>query len=115
MIYKLSDYFKLLDENGLISEYSLKKAPEILNVSYNSKEVTKNTLFICKGAHFLEEYLKSAIDLGAVCYVAEEKHPEASDYILVNDLRKAMALLATMFYENVWQKIKSCGITGTKG
>ncbi len=115
MIYKLSDYFKLLEENGLISEYSLGKDPEILNVSYNSKEVTKNTLFICKGAHFLEEYLKSAIDLGAVCYVAEKKHPVDSDYILVNDLRKAMALLATMFYENIWQKIKSCGITGTKG
>lgn len=115
MIYKLSDYFKLLEENGLIKEYSFNSDPEILNISYNSKEVTKNTLFICKGAHFKEEYLKSAIGLGAVVYVAEEKHQVDCDYILVNDLRKAIALLADMFYEKVWQKIKSTGITGTKG
>ena len=32
------------------------------SVTYNSKEASEGTAFICKGAHFKEEYLKSAAD-----------------------------------------------------
>ena len=96
MTYNLSEYINLLKENNLMKECSLKGDPEILNISYNSQEVTENTLFICKGSHFKEEYLLSAIEKGAVCYLAEEIHSVESDYILVNDLRKSIALLTNL-------------------
>ena len=115
MTYNLSEYINLLKENNLMKECSLKGDPEILNISYNSQEVTENTLFICKGSHFKEEYLLSAIEKGAVCYLAEEIHSVESDYILVNDLRKSIALLTNLYFENIWEKINITGITGTKG
>ena len=115
MTYNLSEYINLLKENNLMKECSLKGDPEILNISYNSQEVTENTLFICKGSHFKEEYLLSAIEKGAVCYLAEEIHSVESDYILVNDLRKSIALLTNLYFENIWEKINNTGITGTKG
>jgi len=115
MTYKLSEYINLLKEHNLMKECSLKADPEILNISYNSQEVGKGTLFICKGSHFKEEYLLSAIEKGAVCYLADEIHSAECDYILVSDLRKSMALLTNMFFENVWEKINITGITGTKG
>lgn len=115
MTYNLSEYINLLKENNLMKECSLKSDPEILNISYNSQEVTENTLFICKGSHFKEEYLLSAIEKGAVCYLAEEIHSVESDYILVNDLRKSIALLTNLYFENIWEKINITGITGTKG
>ena len=34
--------------------------PEVL--TYDSREVTENTMFICKGAAFKEEYLTSAVE-----------------------------------------------------
>lgn len=115
MTYNLSEYINLLKEHNLIKEYCAKSDPEILNISYSSQEVTGNTLFICKGSHFKEEYLVSAIDKGAVCYIAEDIHKVDSDYILVNDLRKSIALLTNMFFENIWKKLNITGITGTKG
>lgn len=115
MIYNLSDYINLLKENNLIKSCSVNADPAIMNISYNSREVVENTLFICKGSHFKEEYLTSAIDKGAVCYIAEDIHNVLCDYITVTDLRKAIALITNMFFENIWEKINITGITGTKG
>lgn len=115
MSYKLSDYLNLLKEHNLITEASVTADPEILNISYNSSEVTAGTLFICKGSHFKEEYLLSAIEKGAVCYIATEKHTASGDYVLVNDIRLAMGLLVNLYFENIWEKINITGITGTKG
>ncbi len=86
-------------------------------VSFNSQDVRYDTLFICKGAHFTVDYLLSALDEGAFAYVSEVKYEEAKDtpYILVNDMRKAMALMADLFYNQVWKKLSIAGITGTKG
>lgn len=115
MNYNLSDYINLLKENNLISDFSVKDNPSILNLSYNSREVSENTLFICKGSHFKEEYLTSAVKDGAVCYISEKIHDIDCDYIVVNDLRKTIALVTNMFFENIWEKINITGITGTKG
>ncbi|MBR2674816.1 MAG: UDP-N-acetylmuramoyl-L-alanyl-D-glutamate--2,6-diaminopimelate ligase [Mogibacterium sp.] len=45
----------------------------VKGVTYNSLEVEKDFLFVCKGVHFKEEYLEDAIKKGAVCYVREGK------------------------------------------
>lgn len=115
MSYKLSDYLNLLKENNLVTEANICADPEILNISYNSADCVPGTLFICKGSHFKEEYLSSALQKGAVCYIAESKHLSGDDCILVNDIRRAMGLLVNMFFENIRQKTNLTGITGTKG
>lgn len=115
MIYNILEYKNLLDDNGIMEYSNLKEDYQIKHVSYNSKEVIGNTLFICKGAHFKEEYLREAVSAGAVCYISETKYDVECDFIKVSDIRKCIGLVANMFYNNAWEKLNVIGITGTKG
>lgn len=126
-IHQLSEYLQLLKEKELVSSNHVKPTDleqAIRCFSYHSKEVERNTLFVCKGAHFSIDYLKAAIEKGAICYLSEQKY-DLSDveaklgqevsYILVSDIRKAMAILADYFYNQPWKNLNIIGITGTKG
>ena len=115
MNYNINDYIDLLKKNNLVKECYIKNDVLIKNVTYNSKQAEVGTLFICKGAHFKEEYLNEAVKNGAVCYVSESRYDVDADCIIVNDIRRTIALLFNMFYDNVWQKLHLIGITGTKG
>ena len=109
-------YIEKLSAEGLIKEKKITNTNDIEFISYNSRDIKKNTLFICKGAHFKAEYLSSAIESGAVCYLSETKYDGADcDYVLVSDIRRAMGIIVNIYYDNVWKKIKLTGITGTKG
>src|SRR5699024_4384186 len=117
--HTISEFTDLLAENGLISEMSIGSSGEktIEYISFSSADMRNNTLFVCKGMHFEEKYLADALARGAVIYVSEKKY-EAGDgapYIIVNDMRRAMALIANLFYNDVWKKLNIIGITGTKG
>ncbi len=114
MKYKLLEYIKLLEENNLVAEKKVTDT-EISYISYNSQDIKTGTLFVCKGAHFKDEYLKDAVSKGTVCYIAERKMAVDCDYIIVNDVRKAIPLIADKFYEKAYNKIGLIGITGTKG
>ncbi|MGI6498504.1 MAG: acetylglutamate kinase [Oscillospiraceae bacterium] len=119
-LHGLGDYVQLLQKYGLIKESHLlpgAMARPIAFVSYNSQEKMKDTLFICKGAHFKESYLQDAVLGGIACYVSQEAYPSVTDvsYILVSDVRRAMALLADFYYNQVWKRLHLIGITGTKG
>ncbi|MEG2080736.1 MAG: acetylglutamate kinase, partial [Oscillospiraceae bacterium] len=48
-------------------------------------------------------------------YVSEKKYDVNCDYIIVSDIRKAMAYLSNAFYEYSYKKLNLTGITGTKG
>lgn len=114
----LKDILAILDEKQLIIASNIRnEALEIESVTDNSKEVVKNSLFFCKGAHFKKAYLDEAINNGIACYVTENKDltEQSADYILVNNIRKAMALIGCYYYDNAWKEFKLIGITGTKG
>ena len=44
---------------------------EISDITYNSKEAKKNSLFICKGNAFKREYLLDSMKNGSVAYISE--------------------------------------------
>lgn len=111
----LEYYKKALEEAGLIIKSKIKKDSEVGFISYNSTDIKDNTLFICKGAHFKKEYLAGALEKGAFCYIAEQEYDNQCDYILVNDIRRAMGIIVNIYYDNVWKNINLIGITGTKG
>lgn len=101
----------ILEENSLlVSSYDYDF--DVDYVSYNSRDVKKNTLFICKGVKFKEEYLAGSVFLGAVCYISEKIYDVSIPGIIVKDIRKALALVSYAFYPDNLFKI---GITGTKG
>ncbi len=118
----LEDYNLLLTVSDLMVESNLKEKDKrelVKYISYNSKEVGKNTLFVCKGENFAVQYLKDAIKDGAFCYISEKKYEiddcENFPYVIVKDIRKAMAQIANCYYGGVWEKLDLVGITGTKG
>lgn len=120
MEHSLREYIEFLDEKNLVIDYHLEEGlPEIKikNISYNSKDDMSSGIFICKGAHFKQEYLKEALDRGAVCYISESKYDVGlkHSFIIVKDIRESMAVLALKFYDKVWEKLELIGITGTKG
>lgn len=108
----------LLLEHNLIEAFNLEENLDIIVncLTDNSKEVVANTLFVCKGAHFKKEYLVDAMSKGAICYVTQNKELVGDgSYILVNDIRRTMAVLANYFYDFAWKKLNLIAITGTKG
>ena len=115
----VTEYVKALEQAGLLQtcERIEKISSQISLVTYDSREVVPGTLFICKGAAFRAEYLKSAIDDGAVCYISEKEYEEGNTVpsIIVSDIRKAMPVLADLFYDRPQDKLKITAFGGTKG
>ena len=107
----------LLIEAGLYLSGALYDSETaVTSVTYDSKEATDGTLFFCKGAAFKTEYLMEAVRRGAVCYVSETAYPEAlCSYLIVSDVRRAMAVLGAAFYGHADRALDLIGITGTKG
>ena len=114
-VFLLNDYVELLDKNNLLVEANIKENHPVKFITFNSKEAIDNTLFICKGIHFKESYLKEALENGSICYTSEEKYNVDSSFIIVNDIRKSMALMINFFYNYASSKLNIVGITGTKG
>ena len=117
--YTINVYSELVKEQDNLLEEELygKEQTTIEQLTFDSKKVTENTLFICKGMAFKEEYLKEAVKNGAVCYISEQKYELDEDvpYILVKDIRKAMPVLANKFFNEAWKELNVIGIGGTKG
>lgn len=89
---------------------------EVKGLTYDSREAGPGTLFICKGAAFKEEYLESAAEKGAICYLSQEEYEGAAiPGIIVGDIREAMPVAAAMFYSRPWEDLTVFGIGGTKG
>ena len=94
----LRDFAGLFEAGGLKTETLGEPDRRIAYISCNSNDVRPDTLFLCKGAHFKSEYLAAAFEKGAVAYVAEKKLDVPGDCILVDDVRRAMALMANYYY-----------------
>lgn len=69
-------------------------------MTFDSKEVVSGGIFVCKGKNFRVEYLKEALERGCICYVSEKRYElsEETAWIQVKDIRKAMPVLAAIFY-----------------
>ena len=117
--YTLREYLDLLRAEGLVEESSLQNAggTELTHLTYASGQAVPGTLFLCKGAAFKEAYLMEAIQRGAAAYVSERCYETCGQvpHIIVNNMRKAMAVLAKKFYGAPDEQLKVVGVTGTKG
>ena len=112
---KLQSFIDIFEKNSILIEHNCDENVQIDCISYNSREVAENTLFFCKGAHFKEQFLRDAVNKGAVAYVSLQKYDVDVPCIIVSDIRKALYSTANFFYNNAWDKLNLIGITGTKG
>ena len=92
---------------------------EISTLVYDSRKVEKNSVFVCisgtvRDAH---DFIPEVIEKGASVLIVE-KDVEPVDgvtYIRVENSRKALAYLAAAYFDYPATKLKTIGITGTKG
>ena len=108
---KYNKIINILKENNLLKDYTDIDL-NIKNISYESNDIKENTLFVCKGFTFKEEYLNDAIKRKTICYMSEIDYNKNIPKIIVTDVRKALAIVSLNFYKDDLFKI---GITGTKG
>ncbi len=113
-------YIDILREKGLLLGAAgfdeAARARRVGHISYDSRDVAPDTLFICKGLHFKEAYLGDALASGAFCYMAEQPYAVNAPCLLVSDLRLAMSVVSGFFFDAVWnRRLCMVGITGTKG
>jgi UDP-N-acetylmuramyl-tripeptide synthetase len=113
---KCNKVIEILKNNNLLIEYNNLFDKEIEYISYDSRDIKENTMFFCKGKNYKKEYLFDSINKGTICYVSEVKYDiDNVSYIIVNDIRKAMAIIALEFYNYSFKDLELIGITGTKG
>lgn len=92
----------------------------ISNIQYDSRSVEQDSVFVAiKGGVFDgHTFISKAINQGAVVIVCEEL-PEQFNaeitYIQVKSAARALALMASNYYENPSENLKLIGITGTNG
>lgn len=115
VFYGFSDYVERLENAGLVREYGGEPGTDIKILCADSKKAGDGAMFVCKGNHFKPEYLADAEARGAVCYVSEKKYDTKLPYIIVSDVRAALAELSDMYYGSPWKKLRVTAVTGTKG
>ncbi len=105
-ILKNSDYILYGDENI-----------EITNLSHNSKEVKEGGVFFAINGENVngEEFVVEAEKHGAKVVVSEKKLDTSLINVVVKDVRKAMSLMASEFYNKPAEKMFIIGVTGTNG
>lgn len=113
------EYLEMLKNHDLVVKYKIDDSvgnQPVEYISYNSMDVKANTLFVCKGVYFKNEYLEDSMQKGAICYVAQKVINENYNYIIVNEMRNTLSEMGRYFYDEVWnENMNLIGITGTKG
>lgn len=115
---KQQDILKILKNNNLVEkEYIIQDYTEdVADITYNSKACTNNSCFFVKGKNFKEEYVKDAVLRGAKLVISEtEFETSPANLIIVNNVRHAMVVLASEFFERAYTAMNVIGLTGTKG
>ena len=91
----------------------------VTGIAYDSRTVTPGAVFVAlKGQHADGvSFAKQAIERGAAAIVSEQPAPPDVHvpWAIVEDARRALAVLATAFYRDPSGDMRVVGITGTNG
>ncbi|MGL6106170.1 UDP-N-acetylmuramoyl-L-alanyl-D-glutamate--2,6-diaminopimelate ligase [Romboutsia sp.] len=90
----------------------------IESIQYDSREVTKGTLFICVRGFTVDghNFIEKAIEKGATTFLVEDDiEIEGCTFVRVNNTRETMAKIAHNFYNKPSNKMDIVGVTGTNG
>jgi UDP-N-acetylmuramoyl-L-alanyl-D-glutamate--2,6-diaminopimelate ligase len=118
-ILKNEDNFRETYVN-LVAYYDLPDQYDrtISGLSYTSQDVSEGNIFFCKGNNFKLSYLNQALEKNISAYITEsiDEFPDTTAVgIVVNDVRKAMAVIAANYYDNPQNDITLVTFGGTKG
>jgi UDP-N-acetylmuramoyl-L-alanyl-D-glutamate--2,6-diaminopimelate ligase len=92
----------------------------ITNVEFDSRKVSLNDVFVATRGTVSDghEYIKNAVNQGAIAIVCEELPEDTVNgitYVKVDNAQKALAFMASNFYDNPSDNLQLVGVTGTNG
>lgn len=93
---------------------------QIADLCFDSRQVTNGSCFFAVRGTATDghRFIAMAIERGAAAVVCEELplaiHPEVA-YLVVEDSERAMACMASAFYDDPSRELKLVGVTGTNG
>lgn len=93
---------------------------EITSLVYDSRKIKPGAVFVCIAGTVRDghDFIPEMMEKGAVAFVVEREDIELVEgftYILVENTRIALAELAAAYFDYPAEKLKTIGITGTKG
>jgi UDP-N-acetylmuramoyl-L-alanyl-D-glutamate--2,6-diaminopimelate ligase len=115
---RLGELLKVLEMRTTLPREAMDR--EVRDIAYDSRKVTPGSLFVAvRGFHSDgHQFILQALRQGAIAVVAEQKSSadaEKAPLIVVDDSRRALALLADAFFNHPSEKLKLVGVTGTNG
>lgn len=118
----LGELVSLLNQHRLDATLEGDPSLAVAGAACDSRQVTPENIFICKGAAFRPEFLASALAAGATAYLCTpEAAPDLAAVaagvprILCADIRPAMAWVSKAAWGSPDRDLEIVGITGTKG
>ncbi|WP_100614207.1 UDP-N-acetylmuramoyl-L-alanyl-D-glutamate--2,6-diaminopimelate ligase [Confluentibacter citreus] len=112
----LKDILYKVTLNAVVGNTSV----EIRTIDFNSKNIAENDVFVAIKGSVADghKYIDSAIKQGAVAVICENLPDELVNgvtYVEVDSSSKALAIMASNFYEEPSGNLKLVGVTGTNG
>ncbi|MBS9775834.1 MAG: UDP-N-acetylmuramoyl-L-alanyl-D-glutamate--2,6-diaminopimelate ligase [Fusobacterium sp.] len=88
-------------------------------IEYDSRKIKEGNIFVAlEGANVDgHDYIDKAVENGATCIIVSKKIDLTHNvnYILIENLRKNLSVIASNFFDYPQDKLKIIGITGTNG
>ena len=101
------------------SAFNSKSDTKVSAIVYDSRRAVANSVFVALQGLKADgtEFVPQAVSRGSVVVVSEAPRPAEQNvaWLVVNDARLALALLADKFYEQPSRQIPVVGVTGTNG
>ena len=93
---------------------------DINHIQYDSRKIKENDMFVCLTGFEVDghNYANKAIEAGAKVILCEKKieiNNEDVTVLLVDEGRKALALMSANYYGHPTNNLKLIGVTGTNG
>ena len=116
---KLGELLNVLEHGASLAP--VEREREVLDIAQDSRKVKPGSLFVAvRGFHSDgHRFIPQALQQGAMAVIAEERNnvqaPSDVPLVIVNNSRRALALLSDVFYGHPSRHLKLIGITGTKG
>lgn len=112
----LKDILYKVTLNAVVGNTSVK----IRTIDFNSKNITNNDVFVAIKGSVADghKYIDAAIKQGAVAVICEtlpNELVEGVTYVEVDSSSKALAIMASNYYEEPSANLKLVGVTGTNG
>ena len=90
---------------------------DIKDVSYNSRTTKPGDIFVCLIGEHTDghDYVKTAVDNGAVAVIAQKEVDSDVPVVLVDDTKLALSQVSNVLNDYPSQKLNLIGVTGTNG